>query len=297
MIIPNSTGKVIEFTIPHWILTSSLSLIALLVVGMVVSSSSLYYKSSQLNIVQETVSALKEENQYKTEEIAILNHRSIEIEEQLASLNELRDQVLDKVGLESSQYLKGMELKEPFFIVSRSNQRSSSIGNYEDQNEEEDMDYLKLLIENQKATMDQLLEDVEQQLQHLEALPNLTPAPGRISSPFGYRISPINNRREFHSGMDIANSTNTDIVAAGSGVVTYSGYNGGYGRMVVISHGDGYSSVYAHNTRNLVEVGQRVKEGEVIAKMGSTGRSTGPHVHFEVRLNGEPIDPMGLLKD
>nr|WP_279381036.1 M23 family metallopeptidase [Alkaliphilus hydrothermalis] len=144
--------------------------------------------------------------------------------------------------------------------------------------------------------MEKLVVDVEKQLKYIDSLPNLRPATGRLSSPYGYRISPISRRREFHSGIDIANTTNTDIVAAGSGIVTFSGYNGGYGKIVMISHGYGYTTVYAHNNKVLVKVGDRVKKGDLIAQMGSTGRSTGPHLHFEIRKDGKHINPKTVLE-
>ncbi|SET69466.1 Murein DD-endopeptidase MepM and murein hydrolase activator NlpD, contain LysM domain [Natronincola peptidivorans] len=291
MIIPNSTGKIMEFTIPSWIPLFTLSCIIITLIVTAISSSTLLSTQKQLHVARANVMVLEEENMRQASEITFLTQRSAEIEKQLFSLNELKKHVLDIVGLDTQE--TSNKLEEPFFLVSRSYQRSPSyIEEYE-----EDMEYLEILIEKQKETMSQLVDDVEKQLDYLDALPNLQPAIGRITSGFGYRISPINRRREFHSGIDIANVHNTDILAAGSGVVTYSGYNGSYGRMVIVSHGNGYVSVYAHNRENLVSVGQHVKEGDVIAKMGSTGRSTGPHVHFEVRKHGEPIDPMELLKD
>lgn len=292
MIIPNSTGKVIEFTIPTWIPKLFIIGFAISLVITIISSSTLIHTRYLLNTASERVSILENENQLQADEIALLTLRSVEIEEQLLGLNELKSHVLDMVGLDSP-LLASSIAEEPLFMVSRSYQRSTfSMEDYE-----EAMAYLEILIEKQKENMSQLAVDVEKQLDYLDALPNLVPAVGRLTSPFGYRISPINRRREFHQGIDIANKSNTDILAAGSGVVTFSGYNGAYGRMIIISHGNGYTSVYAHNRENLVEVGQRINKGDIIAKMGSTGRSTGPHVHFEVRLYGDPIDPKELLEN
>lgn len=112
-------------------------------------------------------------------------------------------------------------------------------------------------------------------------------ASGRVSSYFGPRGG------GFHSGIDIASSSGTPIYAADGGVVTYSGYRGAYGRLVIIDHGNGYSTYYAHNTSNLVRSGQRVSQGQTIATMGVTGNATGSHLHFEIRRNGSPVNPMG----
>ena len=123
------------------------------------------------------------------------------------------------------------------------------------------------------------------------------PVPGhsRISSPFGPRRSPISGRNETHSGIDIPAPNGRNIIATEAGVVIRSGWQNGFGNTVVIDHGDGMSTVYAHNSRNLVSVGQSVLAGQVIAHIGSTGWSTGPHLHYEVRINGTAVDPMRFL--
>jgi murein DD-endopeptidase MepM/ murein hydrolase activator NlpD len=116
-------------------------------------------------------------------------------------------------------------------------------------------------------------------------------ASGWISSLFGWRTDPINGKREFHEGIDFASKADTRVVAVASGIVTWSGRRAGYGNLVEISHGNGYVTRYAHNRKNLVAVGDKVDKGQPVAIMGSTGRSTGTHVHFEVVRNGKPVDP------
>lgn len=118
------------------------------------------------------------------------------------------------------------------------------------------------------------------------------PVAGRISSPFGLRRHPISGRRHFHRGVDIAARSGSSIVAVRSGVVTYSGYRGGYGYMVEIRSKDGVTTRYAHNLKNKVSVGTRVKGGQVIGRVGSTGYSTGPHVHYEILRNGRHVNPL-----
>jgi len=125
------------------------------------------------------------------------------------------------------------------------------------------------------------------------------PVPSRtladISSPFGPRRHPITGRQETHSGVDIRAAQGTEIVAAEAGVVILSGWNGGFGITVIIDHGDGIHTLYAHNSRNLVNVGDRVTRGQPIALVGTTGVSTGPHLHFEVRVGGRWVDPGPFL--
>lgn len=114
---------------------------------------------------------------------------------------------------------------------------------------------------------------------------------GWMSSPFGQRVDPINGKPAWHSGVDFAGREGSDVIAVASGVVTYAGERSGYGKMVEVSHADGLVTRYAHHKSIDVAVGDVVKKGEKLGSMGSTGRSTGPHVHFEVLKNGRAVDP------
>lgn len=124
------------------------------------------------------------------------------------------------------------------------------------------------------------------------------PAPSytRISSPYGYRIHPIYNTKKFHSGVDLAAPGGSNILAAENGKVISAGWNGGYGNCLVVDHGGGISTLYAHASRLLVSKGAYVTKGQVIAKVGTTGNSTGNHLHFEVLINGKTTDPMAYIK-
>lgn len=114
---------------------------------------------------------------------------------------------------------------------------------------------------------------------------------GWTSSYYGMRTDPFTGRRERHKGMDFAGKAGSEVIAVGAGVVTWAGSRYGYGNLVEINHGNGYVTRYGHNEKVLVNVGDAVKKGQALALMGSTGRSTGPHVHFEVRLKGKTVDP------
>lgn len=119
------------------------------------------------------------------------------------------------------------------------------------------------------------------------------PAPGyyRITSPFGYRVHPILKKKKLHTGIDIGIPSGKNIVAAQDGKVIHAGWYGGYGKVIMIDHGGGIVTLYAHNSKLLVKEGEQVKKEQKIAKCGSTGMSTGPHLHFEVRENGQYVDP------
>ncbi len=118
---------------------------------------------------------------------------------------------------------------------------------------------------------------------------------GWISSRFGRRTDPFSGRRAWHSGFDFAGKRGAEIIAVAAGVVTWSGNRSGYGLMVEVTHGGGYATRYAHNESNLVKVGDVVRKGQLIARMGSSGRSTGPHVHFEVHRDGKPVNPASYI--
>ncbi|NNJ95505.1 MAG: M23 family metallopeptidase [Halobacteria archaeon] len=163
-------------------------------------------------------------------------------------------------------------------------------------------DFLGMLDE-----LDVEMADREQQLSVLESvllnrslservMPSGRPvSDGWLSSRFGKRNDPFTGKREFHKGLDFAGRKGDDIIAVGDGIVSWSGKRYGYGNLVEINHGNGYATRYGHNQRNLVNVGDTVKKGELIALMGSSGRSTGPHVHFEVLRNGKAVNPSRFL--
>ena len=122
------------------------------------------------------------------------------------------------------------------------------------------------------------------------------PVVGRINSPFGWRRDPFGGRRDFHTGLDIKAPTGRPVLAAAAGQVVYCGWMSGYGKTVVLEHRDGSASLYAHCSRLDVRVGERVRQGEAIARVGNTGRSTGSHLHFEIRIGGSPVNPLKLLR-
>ena len=154
------------------------------------------------------------------------------------------------------------------------------------------MDRLSSLIENREQQLD-ILETLitNRQIEDAGYLAGRPIKKGWMSSRFGKRTDPFNGQLAWHKGVDFAGKENAEIIAVASGVVTWSGERYGYGEMVEVNHGNGFSTRYAHNKENLVTPGEIVKKGQVIAKMGSSGRSTGPHVHFEVYKNGKAVNP------
>lgn len=155
----------------------------------------------------------------------------------------------------------------------------------------EQADQLEVASFKQESGFSSLLQHLEDQRNLLACTPAIRPTNGWVTSRFGYRESPFTGMREFHKGLDIANRHGSPIRAPADGVVAYSARKGLLGNVIVIDHGHGFVTRYGHIQKALKKRGDAVKRGEIIAEMGNTGRSTGPHVHYEVMLNGVPVNP------
>jgi len=152
-------------------------------------------------------------------------------------------------------------------------------------------DQLNSASVNQEAGFESLLKYLKTQVDLLASTPSIRPAGGWVTSRFSHRISPFTGRREFHSALDIANRIGTPIIAPADGKVSFSGRRWLLGNVIEINHGHGFLTRYAHCKGFKKKKGDRVKRGETIALMGNTGRSTGPHVHYQIKLNGVPVNP------
>jgi murein DD-endopeptidase MepM/ murein hydrolase activator NlpD len=159
----------------------------------------------------------------------------------------------------------------------------------------QELTQLKGAASKQEASLQMLIEYFEDKRSLYASTPSVWPVRGWVTSPFGNRTSPFSGILKFHEGMDIAAQTGTPVVAPADGVVIKAGFSTGYGNMVEISHGYGLKTVFGHNSRLNVKAGQRVKRGDVISYVGDTGSSTGPHLHYEVRVNGLPVNPVKYM--
>jgi len=159
----------------------------------------------------------------------------------------------------------------------------------------EQVDNLNLATSNQKSGFSSLLEALEGQRNLLACTPAIRPVRGWMTSRFGYRNSPFTGRRELHKGLDIANREGTQIIAPADGIVKFTGRKGLLGKAMDIDHGHGMITRYGHLKEILKKRGEPVKRGDIIAEMGDTGRSTGSHLHYEVHLNGVPVNPIKYI--
>jgi murein DD-endopeptidase MepM/ murein hydrolase activator NlpD len=159
----------------------------------------------------------------------------------------------------------------------------------------QELTQLKGAASKQEASLQMLIEYFEDKRSLYASTPSVWPVRGWVTSHFGNRTSPFSGILKFHEGMDIAAQTGTPVMAPADGVVVKAGFGTGYGNMVEISHGYGLKTIYGHNSRLNVKAGQRVKRGDVISYIGDTGSSTGPHLHYEVKVNGLSVNPVKYL--
>ncbi len=150
-------------------------------------------------------------------------------------------------------------------------------------------------IRLEEVRQQELLEKLRANREVLASVPSIWPIEGFITSRFGGRADPFTGRNEQHKGLDISARTGTPIYAPGKGTVIFSGVENGYGNSILLQHGGGITTRYAHMSRRAVSEGQTVQRGDVIGYVGSTGRSSGPHLHYEVRLNGVNVDPLRYI--
>jgi murein DD-endopeptidase MepM/ murein hydrolase activator NlpD len=310
MLVSSPDKEVKKIRLNKALLKSTAIFTAILMSYSVAATTGYIYLNNNHNVALERIEYLTEDNARQQREIASLYNYSNQVRNKMENLIKFDGQVRNMVGLrdQSSKRLEefkgvlvasrgGMdrvtgavidevmsESTTPAVMMSSMNQLNDSIN------------ILSSQMDIQKEELEKLLNDVDARLAYLEARPSFLPVYGRITSRFGGRKHPFSKQYQFHEGVDIATSSGTPIKATGKGVVVFSGWQGGYGKVIIISHGYGIKTRYAHNSVNLVKVGDRVNKGQIIGKVGSTGQSTGPHVHFEIEVNGRVVDPLKFIK-
>jgi murein DD-endopeptidase MepM/ murein hydrolase activator NlpD len=258
----------------------------------------------------DRIDVLSQHNEIQQARIESLYNYGENVMSKMEDLIKFDGEVRSMVGL-SDQSNERLEEFKGTFVASRGEaERLTTPANQEDMltmqpnitmsavnHLDDSIDMLSRQLDIQREDLEKLLKDVDARLKYLEARPTMLPVSGIITSRFGGRKHPFSKKYQFHEGVDLAVRSGTPIKAAGKGVVEYSGWNGGYGRVVVIDHGYDIKSVYAHNSQNLVNKGDKVDKGQVIAKVGSSGQSTGPHVHFEIHVKGKVVDPIKFVNE
>ncbi len=260
------------------------------VTGSGVSTSELTGLNAQLEEQRETIDAIRQGNEDTLDALAVriaqMNARMIRLDAVGRRLTEMADIDDGEFNFDSEPALGGPE--EPMAAgsnvpVSEVLEAMTSLG-YQLDNREAQLAVLESMIMNQN-----LSERVYPQGRPVKS--------GWLSSYFGKRTDPFTGKPANHLGIDFAGKHGDDIIAVADGVITWSGDRYGYGVMVEINHGNGYATRYAHNSENLVAVGDEVKKGQVVALMGETGRATGPNLHFEVLHNGRRVNPVKFIRE
>lgn len=272
MIIPGKYGSSKSLILPKWLILTSV----LLFISFFTS----------LLLFFNNYSRIKGQNAKRMEDIESLKVQTMAQQQKLNAYEEIEEDLKNKLeelkGIESqlkSRFGSQVETKTATTITI-----TSSHINF-------------LEVNEQIKNLYSLIASYDEKVSEEKRIPSVLPCAGRISSYFGRRANPVSRgNSETHHGIDITNSYKTPIKASADGVVEYAGWLNGYGYAVIINHQNGYKSVYGHNSKLLVKKSQNIKRGQAISLMGSSGRSTGTHVHFEVRLNGIPINPLKITK-
>lgn len=281
LIASSDSGKLRRLRVPHYV--AHLLVVLVIVGGVTVvaafgSYSRMLWKVTAYNSLRRDQKTLKKQYRQLQGQVKDANQR-------LNSLQSLASEVAVAYGL--------TRIPETPFNLSNSSLQSESAY-------KQTVDRFNFLEQNASAVAVassgglRLLPGMK--LENAPFVPSLWPVMGRITSPFGERLDPFGGGGEFHTGLDIASHYGDDIRAAGDGVVIFAGVRGGYGRVIIIDHGFGVTSWYAHLSGYAVQVGTQVKRGDVIGYEGDSGRATGPHLHFEVRIHNTPVNPWRYLR-
>ena len=324
MLIPDSTSKVRSLKIPHWIFFVLISLGVLFLALICISryqASALEKTISKNNELLGQKMELETEKSQLEEEMAQeknklenkleqFGEKADNLQEQLEDLERMKDDlynnidsVLHRPGAPSMALLDHTAQQEAASGISWGRLRVQMMADLNN----EDAAYIA--VEGRLADLSvsllsttgeyNYLKGVAQELKpFIDAYPDTWPVPPVNMSEYGVRGNPFGGTSmEFHNAIDIQTDYGASVRATGGGVVEYAGYQGSYGYLVIINHGYGLETYYAHNSKLLVQIGDQVARGEIIALAGSTGRSTGPHVHYEVRLGGVEQNPRNFIEE
>ncbi len=285
VIIPHGGGRSRALAMPPWLV------IAMALLAVAAGSAGVVFFQRHMNLARQVEEWRRQQAVYRRQkaEIAAMAQKAEALDQRLRQLEELDQKVR---GL--------LREKEPALLppavagaaVAPTPQRAVS----------DPLADARVLLEatasrvgSAEQSLAELWQDLNLRAEALRAIPSIPPVRSGISSGFGWRVSPFGYREEFHHGLDMPAPYGARVVATADGVVTFAGWSGQYGRMVVIRHRYGFETVYGHHSRLAVQQGQRVRQGQVIGYVGSSGRSSGPHVHYEVWEDGRPVNPARYL--
>ena len=295
MVVPHSEESTYSLRLP---LAVGQFLTVLFVLGITAYMVVLFAYRGALEDAREA-SVLREVNRLQQDEINALAYETQQLLDQLEHIEDLAERASEAIGVNIAA-----EVQEGQVAVSRRGSGNRlyagrSTSRSETQILDRTLDNINVLqqvIPERADSLDLLKEEIDEHLRRLASTPSIWPTRGRLTSGFGRRRSPFNlHVIEFHRGVDIANSFRTPIYATADGMVVFAGFRGGWGRLIIISHGYGFETHYAHLSGYAVSEGTSVTKGQVIGYMGNTGRSTGVHLHYEVHVNGVAVNPLNYM--
>jgi len=293
VVLSNNSAPSKQFTV------SPSLVVAILLVG-IIGTSFITYDYIRLKLVSANVRTYQEVISEQTDEIT---HQRLQVQKFAKEINVLKKEVMGLSNFEKKiriiANLEKSKEQEGLFGIGGSipEDMDAKIPLAKKHNDlmremHTQVKQLKSAAEYQEKSFESLLGNLGEKQNLLACTPAIRPVEsGWLTSRFGYRISPLTNRREMHKGQDISAPKGTPIEATANGTVTFAGKQGPMGLMMVINHGHGMLTRYAHCSKLIKKPGEKVKRGDIIALVGNTGRSTGPHVHYEVHLNGIPVNP------
>ena len=282
LIIPEGSHQVRRFALRSAVVKWALAASVLLVLGV----SGLVVDYVATNLDHNELERLQVENLAQREELHRLVVQLEDLRQELVVVaqNDAKVRVMAKLTAPKSDSMAGIGGPSSEDDVSR---EYSAI--------QQRIDEVRRQIDLRRESQEEIQGILNDQRSLLAAKPSGWPTKGWLTSSFGMRRDPFNGKRKMHEGLDIAARTGTPVYATADGIVSSIRTEPGYGKVVTVDHGYGYRTVYGHNSKYHVKVGQRVRRGDLISSVGNTGRSTGSHVHYEVRLNGVPVNPHKYL--
>jgi murein DD-endopeptidase MepM/ murein hydrolase activator NlpD len=281
LIIPEGSHRVRRYALPR-------KKLQCILVACVLAATGLFAMTTDYvltNLDQTELARLREENQQQRSDLQrlVAGLEGLQREMTLLSQNDAKVRVMAQLTRSESDALVGVggppeiDNSDSFSEVQRR------------------IDEMRRDIDMRRESQEEIQGFLNDQRSMLSAIPEGLPAKGWLTSSFGMRTSPFTGKRKFHEGFDIAARTGTPVYATADGVVSKAETVPGYGKLVVVDHGYGYRTYYGHNSKFYVRTGDRIKRGDLISAVGNTGRSTGSHVHYEVRRNDVPLNPKNFM--
>jgi murein DD-endopeptidase MepM/ murein hydrolase activator NlpD len=292
IIVPQKADRVRKFKISDITLyiLASIAFLTIIASGfMLFNYLDVRFKVSELN-------SLREENRVQKDQIREFASKLEDLNDQMEKIRQFDEKL--RIITNMGEHIQGEEM---FGVGGPSFEGEESVTELDKRHEslireiKVDLERLQEESKLQEESLQELLSFLEDQKNLLASTPSIWPARGFVTSGFGYRRSPYTKTLRMHEGIDIANKTGTPIYASADGVVIFTGIEGGYGKLLTIDHGYGVMTRYGHLHTILAKEGDKVKRGDKIGTIGCTGRCTGPHLHYEVRVNNVPVNPRNYI--